>query len=240
MHYVNAILILLRYSGYTMVYIIFQGKWPKLQGDIKKDSYKRSSVVNTGEEKSNTEADALRFEDLNWPCFQNATEVIAVDSHTSCDRHNAIHCFYTWMTWLLHSLSSLNLFKSWQFMLYYSTLLVLIIRLKSFLHEINWNFKKSKQGLLFSKQLKFFWLGDWQTNYKSRGAMQKTKPSSIYNLKCSDERDQGRERVVKCCTLPNTLWCEIRSAGRRLPFRYSAWFIAFCQNLVTAILVFYF
>lgn len=116
----------------------------KVAGGHQKSSYKRSSVINTGEEKSNTEADALRFEDLNCPCFQNATEVIAADSHTFCDRHNAIHCFYTWMTWILHSLSSLNLFKSWQFMLYYSTLLVLIIRLKSFLHEINWNFKKTQ------------------------------------------------------------------------------------------------
>lgn len=43
--------------------------------------------------KSNTEADALRFEDVNCPCSQSAAEAIAVDSHISCDRHNVIHCF---------------------------------------------------------------------------------------------------------------------------------------------------
>lgn len=106
-------------------------------------------MVNSGEEKSNTEANALWFEDLNCACLPNATEVMAVDSHTP---HDGLMLF---TALIQHSLSSLNLFKSWQFVLYYSTLLVLIVRLKSFLHEINWNFKKTQQGLLFSKQLRF-------------------------------------------------------------------------------------
>lgn len=64
-----------------------------LQRAIKKLAMKSSSVVNTREAKSNTEADALRFEDVNCPCSQSAAEAIAVDSHISCDRHNVIHCF---------------------------------------------------------------------------------------------------------------------------------------------------
>lgn len=158
-HYENAVLIIQRLWFWIHNVIYFKAN-DQMQRVIKQASYIRSSVVNTREEKSNTDADAFWFEDLHCPCFQSATDVMAADSHTSRDRHNAIHCFYTWMTWILHSLSNLNLFKSWQFMLYYSTLLVLIIRLKSFLHEINWNFEKAKHEMLFSKQLEFSWLWD--------------------------------------------------------------------------------
>lgn len=160
-HYENAVLIIQRLWFWIYNAIYFKAN-DQIQGIINQASYIKSSVINTREEKmqKNTDADAFWFEDVNCPCLQSATDMIAVDSHISCDRHNAIHCFYTWMTWILHSLSNVNLFNSWQFMLYYSTLLVLIIRLKSFLHEINWNFEKPKHGLLFSKQLEFSWLWD--------------------------------------------------------------------------------
>lgn len=70
--------------------------------------------------------------------------------------------------------------------------------------------------------------------------MQKTKPSSIRILKCSDECDQGPEALAKSCTLANTLWCEIRSADRKLPLKYSVWFMAFCQNMVITVFGFLF
>lgn len=142
------------------------------------------------------------------------------------------------MTWILHSLSSLNLFKSWQFMLYYSTLLVLIIRLKPVLHEINWNFKiKTK---LFSRQLKFSWVWDGPTSHKCRGAMQETKLCSIHILKPSDGCAQGPEALAKYLSVENTLWCEICSADTELPVRSCVWAIAFCQDTIMALFGFLF
>lgn len=144
----------------------------------------------------------------------------------------------TWATWILHSLSSLNLFKSWQFMLYYSTLLVLIMRLKPFLHEINWNFKIKTN--LFSRQLKFSWLWDGPTNYKCRRAMQETNLSSIHILKHSDGCAQGPEALAKYFMVDNTLWlrCALQTEGYLLSTVFGL--LPFVRTWSLHCLVFYF
>lgn len=135
------------------------------------------------------------------------------DSHACCDGHNTIHCFYTWMTWILHSLSSLNLFKSWQFMLHYSTLLVLIIRLKPFLHEINWNFSnKQSTDLLYSSDV---FLTVRMTNkpwIQRSNAQEQTflhTYSEVFQRRCS-----GPQSISKVLHISWDNRCEIRSTDR--------------------------
>lgn len=115
-------------------------------------------------------------------------------------------------------------------MLYHSTLLVLIIRLKPFLHEINWNFKiKTK---LFSRQLKFSWVWDGLTSYKRRGAMQETKLCSIYILNSSDGCAQGPEPNISQQKTHSGVRSDLQTESYLLS---SVWVIASCQSTIIAL-----